>query len=186
MDTKFVDFKTALDEVSTSSAGGAPFLICYGITFILTGIAANFLPRETSALLVMFQGAVALPVALWLEKRMGTTRMSDENPLKELSAYMAISQGLAIPFLIVLYNIDPGQIPVAMAGLGGVHFLPYAWLHRTRLYAFLAGAVAFGAFALVLFFQIQSYILILFFVGIMYLIASPLVLRHARSMVTAA
>ena len=147
---------------------------------------AFFLPREVSALIAMFQGGVALPAALWLEKRMGTTRLSEDNPLKQLSGMIAMSQGLAIPFLIVIYSTDPGQIPVTMAGLGGVHFLPYAWLHRTRIYSFLAGAVAIGAFALVLALQGQSFSYILLWVSACYLIAAPLVLRHARSFQPAA
>lgn len=186
MDLKYSGFRAALDEVSASSAGGAPFLLCYGITFTLTGLLAFFLPREISALIAMFQGGVALPAALWLERRMGTTRMSGDNPLKQLSALIAMSQGLAIPFLIVIYSTDPGQIPVTMAGLGGVHFLPYAWLHRTRIYSFLAGAVAVGAFALVLALQGQSFSYILLWVGICYLVAAPMVMRHSRSVQTAA
>ena len=183
MDNTYNDLKRARDEVSASSAGGAPFLICYGFTFIVTGILAFNLPRETSALIAMFQGGVALPAAFWLEKRMSTTRMSNDNPLKSLSAQMAISQGLAIPFLIVVYNIDPGQIPVVMAGLGGVHFLPYAWLHRTNIYAILGFTVAVGAFALVLGLQTAAYPNILLFVGIVYWIGAPLVYRHAKNIV---
>jgi hypothetical protein len=181
-----VGFRKALDEVSASSAGGAPFLICYGVTFIITGIVSFFLPRETSALVAMFQGGVALPVALQLEKMMGDGRMSDDNPLKSLSAYLAMSQGLAIPFLIVVYNIDLGQIPVTMAGLGGVHFLPYAWLHRTKIYAIVGVLISVGAFALVLFLQTAAYEVILLFVGVVYLIAAPLVYRNAKEIVTAA
>lgn len=186
MDNTYNDLKRAQDEVSASSAGGAPFLICYGLTFIVTGILAFNLPRETSALIAMFQGGVALPVAFWLERRMGTTRISNDNPLKSLSAQMAMSQGLAIPFLIVVYNIDPGQIPVVMAGLGGVHFLPYAWLHRTQIYAVLGVAVAVGAFALVLVLKSASYAYILLLVGIVYLIGAPLVYRHARNVISRA
>lgn len=183
MDKTYNDLKRAQDEVSASSAGGAPFLIAYGLTFIITGILAFYLPRETSALIAMFQGGAALPLAFWLESRMGTTRMSNENPLKSLSAQMAMSQGLAIPFLIVVYNIDPGQIPVVMAGLGGVHFLPYAWLHRTNIYAILGFVVAFGAFALVWVLKSEAYAYILLFVGVVYLIAAPLVYRHAKNIV---
>lgn len=116
---------------------------------------------------------------------MGTMRMSAENPLKDLSAYLAISQALAIPFLIVVYNIDPGQIPVVMAGLGGVHFLPYAWLHRTKVYVAVGVLISVGSFALVVVLQTAAYEVILMFVGVVYLIAAPLVYRHARAMVTA-
>jgi len=176
-------FRQALDEVSASSSGGAPFLISYGITFIITGILANIFPRETSALFVMFQGGAALPAAFWLEKRLGTARMSPDNPLTNLSMYLAISQALAIPFLIVVYNIDPGQIPVVMAGLGGVHFLPYAWLHRTKIYVIVGILISLGAFGLVLILQTAAYANILFFVGIIYLIAAPFVFRHSKAII---
>ena len=180
MKNTFDDFTSARDEVSLNSAGGAPFLFSYGTTFIITGILGFFLPRETSALIAMFQGAVALPVAFWLERRLVTQPMSVENPLRELSAQLAISQAFALPFLIVVYNINPGQIPVVMAGLGGVHFLPYAWLHRTRIYLYLAAIVSVGAFALVLGLQTTAYAYILLFVGIIYWIGVPFVYRHAK------
>jgi len=185
MNNKFNDLTRAQNEVSASSAGGAPFLICYGFTFIITGILAFFLPRKTSALIAMFQGGIALPIALWLERRMGTTTMSPDNPLKNLSAQMAVSQALALPFLIVVYSTEPAQIPVVMAGLGGVHFLPYAWLHRTQLYIFLGAAVSLGAFALILFLKSASFPYILLLVGVAYWVASPLVYRHAKVIVTA-
>ena len=115
---------------------------------------------------------------------MGTTRMSKENPLNSLSALMAVSQGLALPFLIVVYSTDPAQIPVVMAGLGGVHFLPYAWLHRTRIYIFLGAIVAVGAFLLVLFLKGASYPYILLLVAITYGVAALLVYPHAKQIVS--
>ena len=175
----------ALDEVSESSAGGAPFLICYGVTFLITGVLAFILEREVSALIAMFQGGGALPAALALEKRMGGRRMAGDNPLRSLSVQMAMSQALAIPFLIVAYNVNPGQIPVMMAGLGGVHFLPYGWLHRTRIYIILGAAISVGAFALVLVMGLDSYAPILLFVGLAYWVAAPLVYRHAKNIVEA-
>jgi hypothetical protein len=91
---------------------------------------------------------------------------------------------LAIPFLIVIYNVNPGQIPVVLAGLGGVHFMPYAWLHRTRLYIIVAVIISLGAFGLVLMLQAASYQYILLLVGVAYLIASPFVYRHAKQIVS--
>lgn len=44
---------------------------------------------------------------------------------------MAVSQALALPALIVAYSLNPRSIPVVLADLGYVHFLPYAWLNRT-------------------------------------------------------
>ena len=181
----YSDFTRARNEISASSAGGAPFLICYGVTFVIIGCLSFFIPRNISALMAMFQGVVALPCALWLERRLGTIRLSADNPLRNLSAQLAMSQALAIPFLIVVYNINPSQIPVVMAGLGGVHFLPYSWLHRTRIYIWLGVAIAIGSFLLILGLKMTAYAFILLLVGLSYLVASPLVYRHAKAIVKA-
>ncbi|MCB9009497.1 MAG: hypothetical protein H6656_19400 [Ardenticatenaceae bacterium] len=169
----------AFYEVSANSAGGAPFLIAYGATFIISGILSFALPEETAALIVLFQGGVALPAAFWLERRMGWGRMSADNPLRALSVLLAVSQALALPALIVAFDLNPRAIPVMMAGLGGIHFLPYAWLHRTRLYTALAVAISFGAFGLQLLLGPMAFHINLFYVGLVYWLAAPLIYRHA-------
>jgi hypothetical protein len=179
------DLQAALTEVSASSAGGAPFLIAYGLTFAITGALSLWLERPIVALVAMFQGSAALPLALWLERRMGTTRMSASNPLRPLSGQLAMSQALAIPALIVVYTLNPGAIPVVLAGLGGTHFLPYAWLHRTRIYAGFAGVVALGAFGLQVWLGATAFNVILFFLAAVYWVTALLVYRHARQIVSA-
>ena len=169
----------AFNEVSASSAGGAPFLIAYGLTFIVSGILSYVLPAETAALIVLFQGGVALPLAFWLERRMGWGRMASDNPLRALSVQLAVSQALALPALIVAFDLNPRSIPVILAGLGGVHFLPYAWLHRTKLYTALAVAISFGAFGVQLLLGPVAFHIILFYVGVVYWLAAPFVYRHA-------
>lgn len=180
------DFKRALDEVSASSAGGAPFLISYGLTFFITAVLSFFLPMRIAALIAMFQGGVALPLAFWLERRMGSMRMAQDNPLGSLSAQMAVSQALILPALIVVYSLNPLYIPVVVAGIGGMHFMPYAWLHRTRLYIFLAAVLALGAFAIQLVLQAAAFSFILLFIAIVYGIAAPLVYRRAKQLVSGA
>jgi len=173
----------AFTEVSASSAGGSPFLIAYGTTFLITGILTFVLAAETVALIAMFQGGAALPVALWLERRLGQGRMSVNNPLRALSVQLALSQVLALPALIVAFNLNPRSIPVILAGLGGVHFLPYAWLQRTKLYAGLAVAVSSGAFGLQLLLGATAFHIILLYVGVAYLLVAPAVYRHAKQIV---
>jgi hypothetical protein len=180
------DLGRAFTEVSASSAGGAPFLIAYGATFLLTAVMSFFVPKPTAAVIAMFQGGLALPLAFWLERRLGTGRMEPGNPLKALSIQMAISQGLALPLLILVYSMNPGGIPLAMAALGGVHFLPYAWLHRTRLYTALAFTIALGAFGLQLSLGASAFSYILLFVALAYAVTAPLVYRHAANLVLAA
>lgn len=172
-------FRQAHDEVSAHSAGGAPFLIAYGATFFLSGLLAFFLPRPTVALIAMFQGAAALPVAFWLERRLGWGRLSPANPLNALSGLLAASQGLALPALIMAYSLNPGAVPVVLAAIGGVHFLPYVWLHRTPLYGGLGGALSLGAFALQVALQGAAFPYVLLFIALAYLVAAPLVYRQA-------
>ena len=176
-------FNQAFNEVSASSAGGAPFLIAYGLTFFISGILSFMLPAETAALIVMFQGTVALPVAFWLERKMRWGHMSVDNPLRTLSVQLAVSQALALPALIVAFNMNPRSIPVIMAGFGGVHFLPYAWLHRTKLYTALAVAISFGAFGLQLLLGPMAFHINLLYVGVIYWLAAPFVYRHATQLV---
>ena len=177
------DLKRAFTEVSANSSGGAPFLIAYGATFLVTAILSLFLPRPTTALIAMFQGGVALPLAFWLERRMGSQRMGAENPLRALSGQMAMSQALGLPLLILVYSLNPGGIPLALASLGGVHFLPYAWLHRTQLYAIFAAALALGAFLLQILLGPGAFSVNLFFTAFLYWLAAPLVYRHAARLV---
>ena len=121
---KTYDLKLAFKEVSASSAGGSPFLIAYGATFLITAILSFFLPRQTVALIAMFQGGIALPVAFWLERRMGSARMSHDNPLRSLSAQMAMSQALGLPILILVYSLKSGGHPVGPGFFGRRAFSP--------------------------------------------------------------
>ena len=99
------DLHQALTEVSASSAGGAAFLIAYGLTLFISAILFFFVPLPTAALIAMFQGSVALPLAFWLERRLGSRRMAPDNPLWPLSVQMAMSQTLALPAAIVAYSL---------------------------------------------------------------------------------
>lgn len=176
------DLIQAQDEVSASSAGGAPFLIAYGATLFVTGILYYFLPLETVALIAIFQGTVALPVAFWLERRLGWQKRTAENPLQSLSVQMAMSQVLALPATIIAYSLNPATVPAVLAAIGGGHFLPYAWLHRTRYYAIMAVAVSIGAFIIQLLLRADAFSYILFFMAIVYWITAPLVYRNAAAL----
>ena len=177
------DFNKALDEVSASSMGGAPFLIAYGATFLITAILSFFIPKPPAALIAMFQGGIALPIAFWLERKMGSMRMAADNPLRSLSIQMAMSQALGLPALILVYSLNPLGIPLALASLGGIHFLPYAWLHRTRIYVYFAIAVSLGAFFIQVWLTKNSFSYILLYVAVVYWIATPLVYQHASRLI---
>ena len=179
------DIDYALDDVSASSAGGSPFLLSYGLTFCSTAILALLLPIRIAAVIAMFQGAVALPLAFWLERRLGLKKMATGNPLRSLSGQLAVSQALGLPALIATYSLDPDLVPLVLASLGGVHFLPYAWLQRSRVYVYLAVAVSVGAYVIQVILPANESTVILFYVALLYWASAILVYRKGTWLVAA-
>ena len=174
------DLDSARQEVSQSSAGGAPFLICFGATIFACAILAFYLPTKQAALAVMFQGGLALPAAFLLERRMGWGPMAKANPLNALSVQLAMSQIVAFPVVIAMFDLRPGAVPLAMASIAGGHFLPYAWLQRTKGYVWLAVAVSLGALVLQVWLGSRAFPYILMYMATGYWLAAPLVYRAAR------
>ncbi len=180
---QYSDLDRARANVSASSTGGAPFLIAFACTLGLTGVAAFFIDVKLTALITLFQGNVALPLAFWLERRMSDVRMSDDNPLKSLSVQLAMSQILGLPAVLFVYQYAPAAVPAAMAGVGAAHFLPYAWLQRTRIYLGLGVAAAVVPFALTLLLKGSAAPWVLLFLAILYLVSAGFIVARARALV---
>lgn len=183
MTVRPLDLDRARAEISAASSGGAPFLFAFALTLGLTGVAGLWLDVRTTALITLFQGNVALPLAFWLERRMSTARMSDANPLKPLSIQLAMSQVLALPAVVIVYQFFPAGVPTAMAAVGAAHFLPYTWLQRTRLYSVLAAVVAVGPLVLALILKDAAAPWTLLFVSGVYCVTAVLIRRRARALV---
>jgi hypothetical protein len=139
------DLDFARADATSSSGGGLAFLLAYGATLLVAGLLAFILPVGTAALVILFQGGVALPLAFALERRLGFPPMAAENPLRSLSIQLAMVQVVALPAVILVYTLNPAYVPAAFAAIGGGHFLPYAWLHRTPVYLGLGVAISLGS-----------------------------------------
>jgi hypothetical protein len=171
------DLKLARQDVGLS---GSPFLVSYGLIFLLTAVLSLFLSARVVAVIAMFQGGVSLPLAFWLERRLGKKRMSSDNPLRPLSVQLATSQALGLPALIAVYSLEPMLVPLALASLGGVHFMPYAWLHDSKVYIYLAVAVSIGAYLIQLIVAANDFEAILFWVALVYFVAAVPTYRRSR------
>ena len=135
-------------SASDSSAVGAPWLIAFGLSVTVVAVLSFVLDTRTTALVTLFQGGVALPVAFTLERRMGTGTLSKDHPLWPLAMQMMFVQIVALPAVIMLFPGHPELVPAAFAAVAGAHFLPYAWLHRTPVYIGLALALSLGSWVL--------------------------------------
>jgi hypothetical protein len=180
--TSINDIDSARDEISASSAGGAPFLLAFGFTLLVTALVSLSTTARTAALVLLFQGNVALPLAFWLERRMTTGRMSPANPLRALSIQLAMSQIVALPAALLVYMFAPWAVPAAMAAIGGGHFLPYTWLQRSRAYLALGIAVSAGAWALTLAMREAAMPAVLFYIAAWYFATAAVVYRRAQAL----
>jgi hypothetical protein len=142
------DLDIARSDATRSSGGGIAFLLAYGTTLLVASLLAFVLPVAIAALVILFQVGVALPLAFALERRLGFPPMAADNPLRALSVQMALVQMVALPAVILVYTPNPAYVPAVFAAIGGGHFLPYAWLHRTRLYVALGVAISLGSLLL--------------------------------------
>ena len=88
-----------------------------------------------------------------------------------------------MPAVIIAYSLNPAVVPAVLAAIGGGHFLPYAWLHRTPLYTALGVAISIGAFVLQVVLRAAAFPYILLYVAVVYWIMAPLVYRHAARIV---
>jgi hypothetical protein len=175
----------ARDQMWDSSAGGAPFLIAFGTTILLTAVASLVVPPKTAALILLFQGNVALPAAWLLQRRMATATLSTDNPLRPLAIQVAMSQIVGLPAVILVYTFAPWATPAAFASVGGAHFFPYSWLQRTPVYITLGIVISAGSFILTGALREQAFAPVLLFVSACYFISATFILRTRTSRETA-
>lgn len=136
------------DAARFGNLGGYTFLVVHGVTFALAGLASFVLELETAALVYLFQGLVAFPLSLALERAQGFRMAGKENSLTPLFVQVASIQIVALPAVIYVFELDPRLVPAAFAAVAGAHFLPYVWLQRTRIYGVLAVFMALAPWAL--------------------------------------
>ena len=177
----FTDLTRARVEVTASSAGGAPFLGSFALSIFITGLLAFWLPTRTAALVLMFQGNLALPLAFWLERRLAWGQMAKDNPLRGLSVQLAMSQIAALPMVLLTWAVAPWATGAAVASVAAAHLVPYAWLHRTRIYLVLAPVVSLGAFGITYELRQAALPWSLIFMSAAYAVAAVLLYRHART-----
>jgi hypothetical protein len=136
------------DESIAANRRGLSFPLVHGITWIVAGCLALPLAPASAALIYLFQGLIAFPASLGLERALGFRTLSArDNSLVNLFVLVAVAQGLALPASILVFNLDPLYVPVVFAATSSGHFLPYAWLYRTRAYIVLGVVAALGPFA---------------------------------------
>lgn len=140
------ELTTVLKDLADQNHSGAAFLAAYGVTWLVCAYLWRVMSARNAALATLFQGMVALPVALGISATLG---MFNERPggelITQLSMLVAMSQLLVLPFLIVLHSKKQYSIiPLLFALAGAIHFVPYAWIYQTPVYIAMAVVLAIG------------------------------------------
>ncbi|GAA4883462.1 hypothetical protein GCM10025788_24110 [Serinicoccus chungangensis] len=136
----------ALVDLARSNYSGAVFLLAYGTTWLACAALWRATEPKWAVTATLFQGMVALPVALGISAWLGMfeTRPGGEL-ITQLGILISVSQLLVLPLLIVLtvrgrYTL----VPLLFSLAGAVHFVPYAWLYQSLLYILLPIVLALG------------------------------------------
>lgn len=172
----------ARTSASSSAAQGAPWLNAFGSTLSIVPVLSFVVPLNTAVLVVIFRRGLAVPVAIALDRWLGTGPMFGGHPLRSLSVQLPMVQILALPAVILVHIVNPALVPATFAAIGGAHFLPYAWLHRTRIYLFLGLAISLGSWAVTIGFGEDAYRFVLIWWPLCYAVGAGLLLRRHRKM----
>lgn len=135
-----------LQELAQINVFGAPFLFAYGVTWIVCGILWMKVKQSYAGIATLFQGMIALPIALIILYLIGAFEYRPElGEINQLSLIISMSQLLIIPLLIAFYRKKHYTlIPFAFSGAGAIHFLLYSWLYQTIAYIIMSIIIAFA------------------------------------------
>jgi hypothetical protein len=175
----------ARNESVLSSGAGFPFLLCFGITWILCAGVSFAAPLKVAAWVYLLQGVVSMPVAFLMHRAFRYPKASPDNPLTPLALQLVFIQPVAFPVFILVLDIAPHYVPAAFAAVVGAHFLPFSWMHKTNVYTVLGIVVSAGAFGLAIALGRRSFHYTGFFVGAALLVGAFLVRAHAKALAQA-
>jgi hypothetical protein len=137
------EYRRALGEATGHGWG---FLAAYGLTWLGCALAWRRSSAQFAAYCTLFQGVVAIPLALVLTAVSQRAARPSMPGMDSLSILLSSGQLLALP--VVMYLVATGRftlVPLLMTILLVVHFAPYSWLYATNLYLVMGGLLAVAA-----------------------------------------
>lgn len=125
---------------------GWGFLAAYGATWLACSAAWRLWGPRVGAYCTLFQGLVALPLALLLTASTPGPDRPVMAGMEGVSVLLASGQLLGLPIVIYLTARNHfTRVPLAMVILLAVHFAPYSWLYATPLYLAMGAAISITA-----------------------------------------
>lgn len=140
------DLDEVLTELAEVNHRGAVFLLAYGTTWLVCAALWRTVGARPAALATLFQGMVALPVALGAAAGLGMlAARPGGGSIAQLGLLISMSQLLVLPLLVVLTARGRhSMVPLVFSLAGAVHFVPFAWLYQSLLYIVMPVILAVG------------------------------------------
>lgn len=132
--------------LAEATGHGWGFLAAYGLTWLMCAVGWRRWGAQVGAYCTLFQGMVALPLALLLTAVTPGPDRPTMAGMDNLSVLLASGQLLGLPIVIYLVTRDRfTEVPRAMVLILVVHFAPYSWLYATPLYLAMGAVVSIAA-----------------------------------------
>lgn len=135
--------RDALAEVTLGGVGatlsGALFWAAIAATLLLQGLSVDALAWAT-----VMGGVAVHPLGFVLNRQLGGDILARGHPWAGLIWTLGGTQLLGWMTVAVLFAQAPTLVPFGLATLVGAHFLPFAWLYRSRPYAVLGTGAVLG------------------------------------------
>jgi hypothetical protein len=145
-------------EIIRSAKRGYPILITAAGFFALIAALSRVLPTHTLGLAWLLGMMIIFPSGVVLGRFLGVQLITTDSPLGTLGGLVSGVQGAFIPVFIVIYQFVPQYLPLAVGLLGGAHFLPYAWIYRSRAYWFVTLGTCLSALVIGIGFVSKAYV----------------------------
>lgn len=112
---------------------------------IFAALGAVIADDRILALFYVLGAGLLFPFSLVVAKVMKLDTFAKGNPIAPLAGLLGAVQILYIPLMIGALLVVPHMVPWFLAVLVGAHFLPYAWLFRSRAYVFASVSIPLAA-----------------------------------------
>lgn len=107
-------------------------------------------PLGQAVFFSFFLTGIVFPIGVGITRLAGGDLFAKSQRLTSLGMLLAALQLFYWPIIFLVAHLNGAWTPWAMAVLFGSHFLPYAWLYRSRAFAFLTISVTVSLSALAL------------------------------------
>ncbi|MBG9546197.1 DUF7010 family protein [Cytobacillus firmus] len=136
----------ARDNLIATAKKGYPILLGGAIVWLLMALIPFVFAKEIVHLIWIWGLMAIFPLGLMLGHVLKIDLFVKNNPLSELGAFTAAPQAFFIPVFIVVYMKIPEYLPFTIGLLGASHFLPYAWIYKSKAYLIMAIGMGLSSF----------------------------------------